>query len=115
MHSNPYIVKAEKMIDFPEELWYLFVLPEPNKEENTMSVIEELWKGTSVPTGQPAYLSDEIKMELCRFLPLAAYKPASMTFSISSRSGMASLYLRMLRRLFIASIISSPRNIEITV
>ena len=50
-----------KMIDFPEQLWYLFVLPESNKEEDTMSVIEELWKGTSVPTDQPVYLSDEIK------------------------------------------------------
>ena len=49
------------MIDFPEELWYLFVLPEPNKEENTMSVIEELWKEMNVPTSQPVYLSDEIK------------------------------------------------------
>ena len=26
-----------------------------------MYVIEELWRGTSVPTGQPVYLSDEIK------------------------------------------------------
>ena len=26
-----------------------------------MSVIEELWKGTYIPTGQPTYLSDEIK------------------------------------------------------
>ena len=25
-----------------------------------MSVIEELWKGTYIPTGQPVYLSDEI-------------------------------------------------------
>ena len=47
----------------------------------------------------------------CRFFPLAAHIPASITWSISSLDGISSVYARTLRRLLMAlstSFMASP-------